>query len=155
MSGKIEEILICENAGEELLQKENASLVRGKGIDGDRYFHKKGTFSEALKDKGDFEVTLIEIEEINAFNTISGLGYGSSEFRRNLVTSGIKLNELVGKEFTVGNVALYGVRLCEPCAHLAKLLGQTVMEHMIHKAGLRAIVKASGNIRVGCDIAQC
>lgn len=155
MSGKIEEILICENAGEVLLQKENASLVRGKGIDGDRYFHKKGTFSEALKDKGDFEVTLIEIEEINAFNTISGLGYSSSEFRRNLVTSGIKLNELVGKEFTVGNVTLYGVRLCEPCAHLAKLLGQSVMEHMIHKAGLRAIVKGSGSIRVGCDIAQC
>lgn len=155
MGGKIEEILICENAGEKLLQKESASLVRGKGIDGDRYFHKKGTFSEALKDKGDFEVTLIEIEEINTFNTISGLGYSSSEFRRNLITSGIKLNELVGKEFTVGNVTLYGVRLCEPCAHLAKLLGQSVMEHMVHKAGLRAIVKGSGNIRVGCDIAQC
>lgn len=124
-------------------------------VEGDRYFFKNGTFSEALEAKGDFEVTLIELEKIEAFNMVSNLDYSPGEFRRNLVTSGINLNELVGKDFTIGNVTLHGVRLCEPCAHLAGLLGESVMKHMLHKAGLRAVIIESGNISVGSKIAPC
>lgn len=155
MIGRIEKILICKNAGDELSPKENVVLVQGRGIEGDRYFFKNGTFSEALEAKGDFEVTLIELENIEAFNMVSNLDYSPGEFRRNLVTSGIRLNELVGKDFTVGNLTLHGVRLCEPCAHLASVLGKSVMEHMLHKAGLRAVIKESGNVSVGSNIAPC
>lgn len=114
-----------------------------------------GTFSEALEKNGDFEVTLIETEEIYSFNKKTGLAYEASAFRRNLVTSGIRLNDLVGKEFSVGEARLYGVRLCEPCGYLAGLLGERIMDHMVHKAGLRAVIRRSGRVVVGDGVAQC
>jgi hypothetical protein len=154
MRGTLEEILTCARGGEALTPKQSAELVPGGGIVGDRYREKTGTYSEMLEAKGDYEVTLIEREEVDAFNAVTGLGYAPGAFRRNLVTSGIRLNDLVGKEFTVGEVSLYGVRLCEPCAYLAGLVGKEVMEHMIHKAGLRAIVRNGGSIRPGCAIRE-
>jgi len=155
MIGKIEEILVCEKAGQALFNLREAALIQGKGIEGDRYFLKAGTFSEALEKSGDFEITMIEREEVNSFNNETCLAYEASAFRRNLVTSGIRLNELVGKEFTVGDARLYGVRLCEPCGYLAGLLGETVMDHMVHKAGLRAVIRKSGRVAVGVSIVQC
>ncbi len=155
MIGKIEEILVCEKAGQAMLNLQEAALIQGKGIEGDRYFLKAGTFSEALEKNGDFEVTMIEQEEVNSFNHETGLGYEASAFRRNLVTSGIRLNELVGKEFSVGDARLFGVRLCEPCGYLAGLLGESVMDHMVHKAGLRAVIRKSGRVAVGADIVPC
>jgi len=114
-----------------------------------------GTFSEALEKNGDFEVTLIEAEEIYSFNKKTGLAYEARAFRRNLVTSGIRLNDLVGKEFFVGEARLYGVRLCEPCGYLAGLLGERIMDHMVHKAGLRAVIRQSGRVVVGDGVVQC
>ena len=154
MAGIIEDILICEKAGGNLKSISEVALVAGKGIEGDRYFLKQGTFSESLEEKGDFEVTLIEIEEINSFNEKTGLDYSPAKFRRNLVTKGIKLNDLIGQEFSIGDVTLYGVRLCEPCAYLAGILRQSILSHMVHKAGLRAVIKKSGSINLGSSFVK-
>ena len=149
MSGIVKEILIAGKAGESLFPVKEALFVPGKGIDGDRYFNSVGTFSEALQDSKDYEVTLIEREEIDAFNKITGLDYSNGLFRRNVITEGIRLNPLVGEEFSLGEIKLKAVRLCEPCGYLSDLIGQEVMQHMEHKAGIRAAIISGGKVAVG------
>ncbi|MEI6860068.1 MAG: MOSC domain-containing protein [Shewanella sp.] len=146
------EILIAENAGDKLINIKQTELVSGKGIVGDRYYNKLGTFYEKLKNTGDFEVTLIECEEILAFNTETNLSLIGSDFRRNIVTNDIRLNNLVGKSFKIGEVEFQGVRLCQPCKYLVSILGKVVMEKMMDKCGLRAIIVKSGNISINDSI---
>lgn len=148
MNGTVIDILLTEKAGDALFSKQTAELQAGKGIVGDRYYLAQGTFSEALKDLADFEVTLIEQEQIDVFNTTTDLAYSGADFRRNLVTKNINLNELVGKDFFIGQVKLRGIRLCEPCAHLSAMIGDEVLEHMVHKAGLRAQIIVGGKIHI-------
>ena len=150
--GIIIEILIASNAKEPLFGKDEISVIKDKGIIGDRYFNKTGSFSQKLKDKHDFHVTLIEKEEIDAFNDLTGLNYKSELFRRNLVTKGIKLNNLLGKEFEINGIKFIGMRLCEPCKMLANIIGDEFLIKMAHKAGLRAKVISSGNLKIGDKI---
>ena len=154
MAGKVEEILICKAAGDDLYAVERAELVPGKGIIGDRYYHKVGYFSEKLEEKGDFEVTLIEKEEIQFYNKLSNLDLKPNLFRRNIITSGIRLNELIGKKFYIGETILEGIRLCEPCIYLEKLIGKEIIKSMTHKSGIRAIIKKGGIIEIGNKIEE-
>lgn len=124
-------------------------LVAGKGVVGDRYYKETGTFSEILSGLPDKELTLIESEKIDAFNEEFGFSYTYGDFRRNIVTQGISLNDLAGKAITIAGVRLYGVRLCEPCAHLAGLLTSEIMPALVHKTGLRAQIVKSGFIQIG------
>ncbi len=146
MAGKIKEILLAEHAGDKLTSHSCAMLEPGKGIIGDRYYDAQGTFSDKLKGTLGSEVTLIELEQINAFNATTGLNYSAADFRRNIVTENIDLNSLVGKEFNIGMVTMRGILLCEPCAYLAERLGSQLIEHMTHKAGLRAHIISGGTI---------
>jgi ribosomal protein S18 acetylase RimI-like enzyme len=131
-----------------------AVLEPGRGLVGDRYYLGTGTFSEKLRGKPDAEITLIEAEEIRRFNTAEAAARAPCEFRRNIVTQGLRLNELVGQRFSVGTAVLEGIRLCEPCAHLAKLVSPRVVELMAHRAGLRARIVSGGTIRPGDEIAH-
>lgn len=124
-----------------------ARLEEGQGIVGDRYFSGKGTFSEKLKDSDDSEVTLIESEQIDYFNRENGLELDYGAPRRNVVTQGIDLNKLVNVRFRVGDVLLEGIRLCEPCAHLARLLTKKILPGLVHRGGLRARIISSGFIK--------
>jgi hypothetical protein len=131
-----------------------AVLQAGSGIVGDRYHAGAGTFSDPLKTSGDWEVTLIESEEIERFNQLEGVALSPGAFRRNVVTRGIRLNELVGRRFVVGTAVLEGLRLCEPCAYLATLLGPAVVKGMVHRAGLRARIVTGSVIRPGDTITR-
>ena len=128
--------------------RERVRAVPGKGLEGDRYFHGVGTFSPQPQ-KPDFELTFIELENVEAFAAESGLAFSAADARRNVVTKGIRLNELVGQEFQVGEVRIRGVRLCEPCSHLAKTSFPEVLKGLVHKGGLRAQILSAGEIRVG------
>jgi len=150
--GEITEILIANKAKEPLYNIKEVCIVKDRGIVDDRYFNKTGTFSQKLKDKQDYHITLIEQEEIDSFNDLTGLNYRNSLFRRNLVTTGIRLNDLVGREFTINEVRLIGIRPCEPCKMLSEELGEEFLTKMIHKAGLRAKVLKSGDIKIGDTI---
>lgn len=152
MKGIVKEVIIGKRAGDKLKSVESAELEAGKGIVGDRYYYGNGTFSRRLSGMPDVEITLIEQEEIDSFNLVTGRDLLGSDFRRNLVTHGIKLNDLVDKEFSVGEVTLKGIRLCEPCAHLAEFLGKDVLTHTVHKAGLRAQILLGGELKVGATI---
>ena len=149
MTGTLYRIFTAPTAGVELQEVPRAELVPGQGLVGDRYYCGAGTFSGRLQESGDFQLTLIEREEIDAFNADTGAAYGPGQFRRNVVTQSIRLNDLVGEEFSIGDCRLVGVRLCEPCAHLAGILDPRVLQRMVHRTGLRAHVLAGGTIRPG------
>jgi hypothetical protein len=107
-------IYAMPNAGTPLHSVVEATLETGKGLVGDRYYEGGGTFSEKLRNSSDWEITLIELEEVERFNQLEKLALPAGDFRRNIVTRGARLNELVGSLSTVGSALLEGMRLCEP-----------------------------------------
>lgn len=122
-------------------------LIPGLGIEGDRYAKHAGTFSKRLAP--DREVTLIESEAIEAARAEFGVELDPGESRRNVVTRGVRLNELVDREFSVGSVRLRGIKLCHPCTHLQGLTGKDVLRALKDRGGLRAQVLNEGAVRVG------
>lgn len=124
----------------------------GKGLEGDRYFKEAGTYSGKPGPRGQppaREVTLIEVEAIEALKRDYGIELDAGASRRNIVTRGVSLNHLVGREFRVGEVSMRGLRLCEPCAHLEELTQRGVLKALVHRGGLRAQIQTDGVIRVG------
>lgn len=148
------EILIAQSPGHPMQTVPEVRAIPGSGLEGDRYALGTGTFSPHPQ-KPDYEVTLIEQEEIDDFSRESGLLFTSKHARRNLVTEGVRLNELVGVEFAVGEARLQGVRLCEPCSYLAKTTYPEVLKGLAHKGGLRARIVTAGVIRNGDRVAAC
>jgi MOSC domain-containing protein YiiM len=121
----------------------------GAGLEGDRYALKLGSFYKPLPD---YELTLIESEAIDALKRDYKIEIAPGHARRNIVTSDVALNHLVGRDFWVGEVRIHGIRLCEPCSHLEGLTGQPVIKGLIHRGGLRAQILSLGMIRVGDPI---
>ncbi len=144
----ISEILIAGSPTAPMSSRSEVRAVPGKGLEGDRYFTGTGTFSPHPQ-KPDFEITLIEREKIAAFARASGLPFTAAHARRNLVTEGVDLNALAGREFLVGEVRLRGIRLCEPCSYLAKTSFPETLKGLVHQGGLRAQILTEGRIRVG------
>jgi len=145
--GKVISIHIAAVAAPPIKSVAEVIALAGRGLEGDRYAKKLGTFS---KDPGSGrDVTLIEVEAIEALKRDYQVELEAGESRRNIVTQGISLNHLVGKEFRVGEVVLRGTRLCEPCAHMEKLTVKGALRGLIHRGGLRADIVKGGTIRVG------
>lgn len=147
------EILISKSPTSPMEQRASARAVPGRGLEGDRYFAGVGTFSPTPH-KPDFELTLIESEAVESFARESGLPFTTASARRNIVTRGIALNDLVGVEFLLGDVRIRGVRLCEPCSYLAKTTFPDVLRGLVHRGGLRAQILTEGTLRVG-DAITC
>lgn len=145
--GAVVSLHIAATATGPMVPVREVRAVAGKGLEGDRYFNHTGTYSKKLG--SDREVTLIEIEAIEALKRDHRIELESGASRRNIVTSGVPLNHLVGQEFQVGEVTLRGIRLCEPCAHLERLSQKGVLRGLIHRGGLRAQILTGGTIRVG------
>ena len=147
MVGKIVSIHIASVAAAPMIGAASVRAVAGKGLEGDRYFSMTGTFSG--KPRPDSEVTLIEAEVLEALARENGIVLAPGASRRNITTRGVGLNDLVGKEFSIGAARLRGLRLCEPCAHLEKLTQAGVLKGLVHRGGLRAQVLVDGVIQVG------
>jgi MOSC domain-containing protein YiiM len=145
---QIVEILIAANPGSPAVSLQSVRAVPGRGLEGDRYFNGVGTFSPHPQ-KPDFEVTLVQKEHIDAFASSTGVSFTPRDARRNLVTVGVDLNTLVGREFRAGPVLIRGIRLCEPCNYLAGRTSPEVLRGLLHKGGLRAQILSEGEIRVG------
>jgi MOSC domain-containing protein YiiM len=139
-------IFIAPRSGEPMQSVPIVRAVAAKGLAGDRKFRNP---SHPKKDSPEREVTLIELEAIEAVNRDYVLHLDPIETRRNLLTRGVALNHLVGREFTAGPVRLRGIMLCEPCKHVEKLTRPGVMRALIHRGGLRAQILEGAEIRVG------
>jgi MOSC domain-containing protein YiiM len=150
-TGQVVSIHIAANREDPVRSVDSVQAVRGRGLEGDRYFARKGTYSD--REGPHREVTLIEAEAIEALARENEITIDAGDARRNIVTRGVPLNHLVGREFLVGDVRLRGVRLCEPCAHLEGLTRRGVLGGLVHRAGLRAQILTDGVIRVGAPIA--
>ncbi len=149
------EIVAIHIAGEATAMPQavaEAHAVPNKGLAGDRYFDDAGTFSNL--GRGGRDVTLIEVEALEALQREHGITLDAAASRRNILTSGVPLNDLVGREFRIGDVQMRGARLCEPCDHLNGLIGQNVLRGLVHSGGLRADVLTEGTIRVGDRIEE-
>lgn len=144
--GRVESIHIAVTAKAEMQSLDLVEALAGLGLEADRYATRQGTF---FKPAPDFELTLIEAEAIEALARDYGIQLIPGNARRNLVTRGVALNHLVGREFKVGNVVIRGIRLCEPCSHLESLTGLPVIKGLRHRGGLRAQILSNGKIRVG------
>ena len=150
-SARVIQILIASAPDQPMQAVEAARAVPGRGLEGDRYFDGRGTFSPP-EPKPDFELTLIEQERIEEFAAASGLPFTAAAARRNIVTSGVDLNALAGQEFSLGEVRIRGLRLCEPCNYLAKITWPETLRGLVHKGGLRAQILTPGIVRAGDEI---
>jgi MOSC domain-containing protein YiiM len=146
-SGRVKGIFVSAVAEAPMDSVPEVNAVPGRGLEGDRYFERIGTYSD--REGTGREVTLIESEAVEAANRDQGMDLEAGDARRNIVTAGVALGDLVGKEFFVGQVRLRGMRLNEPCEHLAELTGKPVVKALVHRGGLRADILEGGRIRVG------
>jgi hypothetical protein len=149
LTGTVAAIALAERATGTMYTVDHAKALADRGLAGDRYAAKTGTFTPANDTARGYDLTLIEAEAIDSLTLPEGRRIGYAEARRNIVTRGIDLNALVGRRFRVGNVECLGQRLCEPCSHLERLTTKGALRGLIHRGGLRADVLSDGEIATG------
>jgi MOSC domain-containing protein YiiM len=145
--GTILSIHIAPTGSAPILSVAEVREIAGKGLKGDRYYLQTGTYSKTPGTGR--QVTLIEIEAIEALRREYEIDIDAAKARRNIVTRGVALNHLVDREFAVGEVVLQGTRLCDPCSHLERLTVKGTQRGLIHRGGLRADIVRGGTIRNG------
>ncbi len=148
--GTVAGIFISGGAGAPMQSLSGVEAVAGAGLAGDRYQSGEGFMSS--RKGGGLELTLVEIESLVELSQENGFEISAADSRRNIATRGVRLNDLVDREFRLGEATIRGVRLCEPCARIEKLIGKPFVKPMVHRAGLRADIIKSGTIRVGDTI---
>ncbi len=144
---KIIEIGITKENNQKLkIEKvNNVEVVAGKGIKGDRNYH---DYNEARK-----QITLIESESIDYYNKKFNTNFSYLDLRRNLVTKDIRLNDLIGKKLSIGQIDIRVHDLCRPCNYLQEILGKdNIIKEFLRRGGLRCEILISGNIKVGDEI---
>ena len=142
---KVFKIGITKNKNQKIQEVEQINVSAGKGIIGDRYFNE---FTENRN-----QLTLIESENIDYYNEKFNLKIPYLNFRRNIVTKDIKLNDLIGKKIIIGKTKIKGIDLCRPCKSLQKNLGQdNIIKEFLRKGGLRCEILTSADIKIGDEI---
>ena len=143
--GKVLDIGISENKSSKIVNVNEVEAIKGKGLIGEKHFKENN--------KKRIQVTLIEIENINHYNKITGVKIPAINFLRNIVTEGIRLNVLVGKEFFIGKVKVKAHDLCRPCKNLQESLQQkNTVKELLYTGGLRCEILSSGKIFIDDQI---
>lgn len=151
MHGEVISIFIAAAAGAPMTELPEATAIAGAGLDGDRYRDGAGFYSPV---PGPRQLTLIEAETLEALMAEHAIELSEIEHRRNLTTRGVRLNDLVGKRFTIGEILCEGIRLCPPCTRLEDLTGKPVLAPLVDRGGLRADILTGGTIRRGDTIQE-
>lgn len=143
--GTIEAIFVTPKKGGPTERRERVEARAGVGLDGDHHAPPR-LFGTTAPEK---QLTLIEGEALDALARDHGIALGPGESRRNVVTRGIALNDLVGRTFRVGPVRARGIERCDPCRHLEKLTRPGVLRGLLERGGLRAEILTDGVLTVG------
>jgi len=143
--GKLLQIFIAERESAPMMEQSEAKLIAGVGVEGDRYATGLGHFSD--RPHPDRQITLIEIETLEALERDHNIKLESFEVRRNLITRGVPLNHLVGRRFRVGETILYGGRLNVPCKYLEELVGKPIYSPLLNRSGLNCQIVQGGTVR--------
>jgi MOSC domain-containing protein YiiM len=148
--GRLLAINLCGQAGEDLHPVDRVVARAGIGLDGDRYALARGTYTPT----GGLQrqVTLIETETLAAIRRDDGIDLDAATSRRNLLTTGVALNHLVGRVFRIGGVPMRGVKLCEPCGYLQRRTQPGMVRALFHRGGLNAEILEDGVLHVGDPI---
>ncbi len=142
---KVYKIGITTNNNQPIKEVNSIEVIANKGIVGDRHFHE---FNDPYN-----QLSLIESENIDEYNLRFNLNISYIDFRRNIVTKGIQLNDLIGKKLSVGNVKLEVIDLCRPCRHLTEMLDQkNILKEFLRKGGIRCQILSSSKINLGDKI---
>tara|TARA_B100000900_G_scaffold157754_1_gene134053 strand:- start:44 stop:490 length:447 start_codon:yes stop_codon:yes gene_type:complete len=142
---EVYKIGITNNNNQKINEVNSINVIANQGIIGDRHFKE---FNDPFN-----QLSLIESENIDYYNFKYGLDIPYIDFRRNIITKGIKLNDLVGKKFEIGKVKLEGIDLCRPCRHLSEVLNQdNIIKEFLRRGGLRCQILTTSNIEVGDKI---
>jgi MOSC domain-containing protein YiiM len=149
-TGQLLHIYTATSAGETMTPLQDVQAIAGVGLGGDRYATGQGRYSDRPHENR--QVTLIEAEVLDALQRDHNIELRPEETRRNLITQGVPLNHLVGKEFQVGDVTLYGGRLNVPCTYLEKVVDKPVFKPLINRSGLNCQILTGGTIRTGDPI---
>jgi len=151
MSGIVLAIFVAPEPKAAMVSVPQARVVPERGLEGDRYFDGRGSFSRWPGEGR--AVTLVEQEAVDAVLAETGIDLREGRSRRNVVTSGVRLNDLNGRKFRIGeSVIVRGARLCAPCRHLERLVGPGTYDALLGRGGLRADVVQGGIVRVGDGI---
>jgi MOSC domain-containing protein YiiM len=146
----VESIHIAPASGAPMSAVERVRAIAGVGLEGDRYAQRAGHWSPDTK--VDRDLTLVAGEEIDRLADRFDIVLEPGETRRNVTTRGIDVNALVGRRFRIGTVECEGTRLCEPCQYLTDMVGQPILEPLVHRAGLRAVILTDGEISLGDEV---
>ena len=139
---KIIKIGTCNSSANKIRDVETIEVKCGKGIIGDRHYK---TINDERK-----QITIIESEKIDFYNSTSNTNFKYLDFRRNLVTRGLSLNKLLNKEFFIGSIKVKACDYCKPCLHLQKILKRNdIIKKFIDNGGLRCKILNDGSISVG------
>ena len=142
---KVFKIGITNKNNKKINEVKSIEVLENKGVVGDRHFDE---FNDPY-----CQLSLIESENIDFYNSKYNLNIPYVDFRRNIITKGIRLNDLIGKKFLVGNVKVEGIDLCRPCRHLTEILNQeNILKEFLRKGGLRCQILSSSIINVGDNI---
>ena len=142
---KVFKIGITDKNNKNINEVKSIEVLENKGVVGDRHFDE---FNDPY-----CQLSLIESENIDFYNSKYNLNIPYVDFRRNIITKGVRLNDLIGKRFLVGNVKVEGVDLCRPCRHLTEILNQeNILKEFLRKGGLRCQILSSSMINVGDNI---
>jgi MOSC domain-containing protein YiiM len=154
LSGVVELLAVAPLAEAPMQLVRQARALAGRGLEGDRYADGSGTFSPHGAHRPGYELTLIAAEVVEELTTRDA-AVDFARTRRNILTRGIDVNALVGRDFTIDDVHCRGLRLAEPCAHLERLHGPGLLRPLIHRGGLRADILSDGDIGEGSEIRAC
>ena len=143
--GKVFKLGITKNNNKQIEEVNYIEVLANKGVIGDRHFDE---YNDPYN-----QLTLIEAENIDYYNTKYGLDIPYKDFRRNVVTNGMQLNDLIGKKIKIGNVEVEGIDLCRPCRHLTEVLNQdNILKEFLRRGGLRCQILTSSQININDDI---
>lgn len=145
--GCVHSIFISSRTGGSLERRNSIEAVQFCGLKDDRYYRQHDTAPGNHN-----AITLIGLEQVQLCNSILQTRFAPQDFRRNIITEGIDLNELIGREFKVGDTVLRGFELCDPCRYISDLLNADLLTGLNQRGGLRAWIISGGVIEIGNKI---
>lgn len=148
MSGVVAGIFLAEQSGQPMRAVSEVVGAAGRGLLGDRHCRPADASTSGLDD-GVHDISLVEAEVLDSLRDEHDIDLAPAETRRNVLTRGVRLNELVGRRFVLGGLLCEGVEICQPCVHVQNRVGKPILKPLVHRGGLRARILTSGTVRLG------
>ena len=149
-TASIRQIFVSPASGEAMQVRTEVLAFAGQGLEGDRFRQPEGWATEDGR-----QMTLVARESLADIEAETGIAIPAGKSRRNIITDGVRLNDLVGRRFALGDVVCEGVEICQPCAKMGEVLNEDkakVVKALVHRSGLRARILSGGTIHAGDTI---